>query len=132
MYCLHVIMLTDIIIKQESLDFGDISVVANAALSEIDEYFRHPVQHVKEPLKWWFANCALYPNLSQMALDYLSIPGKFDMVNTISIIKYFSFSYVDRCRASVLPRPSTFTFHKESSVAGIHPRLPLSGIMGLP
>ena len=67
-----------------------------------------------------------------MALDYLSIPGKFDMVNTISIIKYFSFSYIDRCRASVLPRPSTFTFHKESSVAGIHPRLPLSGIMGLP
>ena len=125
-------MSTDIIIKQESLDFGDISIVANAVLSEIDDYLRHPVQNVKDPLKWWFANRALYPNLSRMGLDYLSIPGKFVIVNTISIIKYFSFSYVDRCRASVLPRPSTFTFHKESSVAGIHPRLPLSGIVGSP
>src|ERR1700675_2092176 len=132
MYFSHVIMSTDIIIKQESLDFGDISIVANAVLSEIDDYLRHPVQNVKDPLKWWFANRALYPNLSRMGLDYLSIPGKFVIVNTISIIKYFSFSYVDRCRASVLPRPSTFTFHKESSVAGIHPRLPLSGIVGSP
>ena len=129
----HVIILTDIIIKQESLDFGDISVVANASLSEIDEYLRHPVQNVKDPLKWWYANRTLYPNLSRMALDYLSIPGKVVISRHVfqSFI-LFMISYVDGCRTSVLTRPSTFTFHKESSVVNIYPRLPLSGIMGSP
>ena len=43
--------------------------------SEVDKYLCKPVENVKDPLKWWVANCHIYPNLHHMALDYLSIPG---------------------------------------------------------
>jgi hypothetical protein len=43
--------------------------------NELDEYLQLPVKNVKDLLKWWVNNCKVYPNLSQMALDYLSIPG---------------------------------------------------------
>ena len=61
-------------------DFGDysnISVGTNvvALPSELDDDLHLPVENVKDPLKWWFNNRRLYPNLSRMAQDYLSIPG---------------------------------------------------------
>ena len=42
--------------------------------AEIDEYLRLPIENVKDPLIWR-NNLRTYPNLSRMALDYLSIPG---------------------------------------------------------
>jgi hypothetical protein len=54
--------------------FGDLSVTA-ARVSEIDDYLRLPVEPVSDPLKWWNDNCHMYPSLSRMALDYLSVPG---------------------------------------------------------
>src|SRR5713101_5608691 len=39
-------------------------------------YLSHLVENVKDLLKWWFDNRQTYPNLSRMAEDYLSIPGK--------------------------------------------------------
>ena len=33
--------------------------------------------NVKDGLRWWVERKHLYPRLSRMALDYLSIPGKF-------------------------------------------------------
>jgi len=61
-------------------DFTNISIgVAQATmkLGELDKYLCHPVKQVKDPLKWWFHNHVQYPNLHRMALDYLSIPGKY-------------------------------------------------------
>ena len=43
--------------------------------SELTQFLHKPVENVKEPMKWWVANRHVYPNLSHMALDYLSIPG---------------------------------------------------------
>jgi hAT family C-terminal dimerisation region len=45
--------------------------------NELEEYLALPVEHVKDPVKWWYVNRKAYPNLSQMALDYLSIPGEY-------------------------------------------------------
>jgi hypothetical protein len=58
--------------------FANISVGISAAsiLSEVDEYLNHPVENTLDPLKWWTDNRRVYPNLSSMALDYLSIPRK--------------------------------------------------------
>lgn len=42
--------------------------------SEFDEYLRHPIENVKAPLEWWYKNRFVYPHLSRMALDYLSVP----------------------------------------------------------
>ena len=39
--------------------------------------FPIPVENVKDILEWWVKNCAVYPHLLWMALDYLSIPGMF-------------------------------------------------------
>jgi hypothetical protein len=58
-------------------DFGNVSVAMQSRRNEIDEYLALPVVGVKDPLKWWTDNRAAYPNLSRMALDYLSIPGKY-------------------------------------------------------
>jgi len=50
--------------------------------SELEEFLQKPVENVKDPLKWWVANHHVYLNLYHMALDYLSIPGKFIILNT--------------------------------------------------
>ena len=59
-------------------DFANFSIgMATTALtSELDDYLHLPVENITDPLKWWFDNRRTYPNLSQMALDYLSIPGE--------------------------------------------------------
>jgi hypothetical protein len=54
-------------------NFGNISV-ATGTSNELDKFLREPVENVKDMLQWWFKNRAVYPKLSQMALDYLSIP----------------------------------------------------------
>ena len=43
--------------------------------NELDEYLSLSVEKVKDPLKWWYANRKAYPQLSCMALNYLSVPG---------------------------------------------------------
>ena len=54
--------------------FGDLSVMV-AWVSEIDDYLQLLVEPVSDLLKWWNDNCHVYPFLSRMALDYLSVPG---------------------------------------------------------
>ena len=55
--------------------FSVLSVTTCPCASEIQEYLSHVVKNVKDPLKWWVDNKYVYPNLHQMALDYLSIPA---------------------------------------------------------
>ena len=61
-------------------DYTNISVAKTGSSrtrrNKLDEYLQLPVENVKDPLKWWVNNRKVYPNLSRMALDYLSIPGK--------------------------------------------------------
>lgn len=42
---------------------------------EIDRYLTTDTEDVKNVLSWWWERKSLYPCLSRMALDYLSIPG---------------------------------------------------------
>ena len=44
--------------------------------SEIDRYLSADVEHVTDPLAWWHERHGMYPQLSRMALDYLTIPGE--------------------------------------------------------
>ena len=42
---------------------------------ELDRYLRADTEDdVTDPLKWWHKHADVYPHLSRMALDYLSIP----------------------------------------------------------
>ena len=56
--------------------FGDLSVTTAPRVSEIQEYLSHPVENVKDPLRWWVDNKTVYLRLHRMALDYFSVPGK--------------------------------------------------------
>jgi hypothetical protein len=73
-----------------------------------------PTKNVKDPLKWWFGNCMVYPNLSQMALDYpwwvLSIA--FGMIDTH--IQMF-LSYVDGCGTNLFSRATPSPFYTQPS-----------------
>jgi hypothetical protein len=57
-------------------DFANLSVTASSRASEMDDYLRSPVENVADPLIWWRNNRFVYPNLSRMALDFLSAPGE--------------------------------------------------------
>jgi hypothetical protein len=47
-----------------------------AEKDELDRYLVDDVIKVNDPIKWWLAKSSLFPSLSRMALDYLSIPGE--------------------------------------------------------
>jgi hypothetical protein len=43
---------------------------------ELARYLSTDPEQVKDVLLWWHEHEAMYPRLSRMALDYLTIPGK--------------------------------------------------------
>ncbi len=45
--------------------------------SKLDKYLGTDPEHVTDALAWWYEHKHMYPHLHRMALDYLSIPGKF-------------------------------------------------------
>ena len=51
--------------------------VASEAAKEIERYLSTATLKTDNPLQWWTENAELYPTLSWMALDYLSIPGTY-------------------------------------------------------
>ena len=48
--------------------------------SELDQYPSTDVAYVADPIAWWHEHCALYPQLSRMALDFLTIPDMYFIV----------------------------------------------------
>jgi hypothetical protein len=57
--------------------FGNLSIKpVGSNMSELDVYLSQPVENVTDPLKWWVTHSHTFLTLSQMAFDYLSIPGE--------------------------------------------------------
>jgi len=50
----------------KSTDLGD----------ELKCYLNADIEDIPDPIAWWHEHCAVYPHLSHMALDYLTIPGE--------------------------------------------------------
>jgi len=50
---------------------------------ELDRYLAAEIEDTKDPLMWWYEHRVAFPNLSRMARDYLSIPGKSPKLSTI-------------------------------------------------
>ena len=44
---------------------------------ELDCYLSTDLEHVTDPIAWWYKKRSVYPRLYRMALDYLTIPGEF-------------------------------------------------------
>lgn len=43
---------------------------------ELTQYLSTDPEQVEDVLLWWNEHKSMYPRLSRMALDYLSIPGE--------------------------------------------------------
>jgi len=43
---------------------------------ELQRYLSVDPEDVKDGVMWWHERCAMFPQLSRMARDYLSIPGE--------------------------------------------------------
>ena len=50
---------------------------------ELARYLSTDPEQVLDVLLWWTERKATYPNLSRMALDYLSIPGMYSFTSRL-------------------------------------------------
>ena len=60
-------------------DFLDIPMEGLADVNELDEYLSQAIEKVSDPIAWWWDHRMVYPKLSAMAFDYLSVPGKYSL-----------------------------------------------------
>jgi len=59
---------------RDVIDF-DIPMDGIQESNELDKYLSQGIEKVRDPIAWWWNHQKVYPRLSAMALDYLSIPG---------------------------------------------------------
>jgi len=57
-------------------NFLDIPMEGLADINELDEYLSQGIEKVSDPIAWWWDHWKVYPKLSAMAFDYVSILGK--------------------------------------------------------
>ena len=48
-----------------------------SSLDELQRYLAADVEDVSDGLMWWHERQKIFPRLSRMARDYLSIPGEY-------------------------------------------------------
>jgi hypothetical protein len=63
------------ITDEDAVDFFDIPMDGINQPDELDEYLSQPIEKVRDPIAWWWDHRHVFPKLSKMAFDYLSVPG---------------------------------------------------------
>ena len=53
---------------------------------ELEEYLGQAIEKIKDPNAWWWNHQKVYPQLSEMALDYLSILGKSQFISIFIVL----------------------------------------------
>jgi len=81
----NVLMQAETDIDQDVTDFFDISMDGILEPDELDDYLSQAVEKVRDPIAWWWDHWKVFPRLSAMAFDYLSIPGRF-LFSTLSYV----------------------------------------------
>jgi hypothetical protein len=64
-------------------NFLDIPMDGLVDINELDDYLSQAIEKVSDPIAWWWDHQKVYPKLSAMAFDYLSVPGKFDLLGLV-------------------------------------------------
>ena len=63
--------------------FDSLATLARPKITElsdkVDQYLNTVIEYIADVVAWWYEHHAIYPCLSQMALDYLSIPGTWSI-----------------------------------------------------
>jgi hypothetical protein len=85
---------------------------------ELTAYLRSDPELIKDVLGWWYEKREVYPTLSRMARDYLSIPGKF-LQFLFSLVIQTDPYFIFKQHLSMLNGPSVkAVFSSPTSVAG--------------
>ena len=58
-------------------DFLDIPMDGLKDINELNDYLSQAIEKVTDPIKWWWDHRKVFPKLSAMAFDFLSVPGMF-------------------------------------------------------
>jgi hypothetical protein len=53
---------------------------------ELDRFLGTDPEYVKDVLAWWFERRHIYPRLSRMAMDYLLIPGMYQIYLMLNMV----------------------------------------------
>jgi len=56
---------------------------------ELDMYLSTGVKNISDALAWWHEHRAMYPWLSRMAMDYLTIPGACPDMLSFMLTSFF-------------------------------------------
>ena len=74
-------MQTELGDDQDGIDFFDIPMDGIQETNGLDEYLSQAIEKVRDPITWWWDHQKVYPWLSAMVLDYLSIPGTSQLIS---------------------------------------------------
>ena len=69
-----------------STNFLDIPMDGLGDVNELDDYLSQGIEKVSDPIAWWWDHRKVYPKLSAMAFDYLSVPGN---VHLLCLVRSF-------------------------------------------
>jgi hypothetical protein len=90
-------------------------------LSELDVYLTIDVIHTSNALRWWYDMREIFPNLSRMTRDYLSIPGK---LISVPVNRYIELTLILQPRQSTLKESlAEDGFFFPTSATASHPNL---------
>jgi hAT family C-terminal dimerisation region len=79
---------------------------------ELAKYLSTPRDlHVKDGLRWWYDRKHLYPRLHRMAMDYLSIPGKFFFLFSIDCLLIYMISQPHQSTSNEFSARAGFSSH---------------------
>jgi hypothetical protein len=67
------------------MDFLNITMDGLEDINELDDYLSQAIEKVSDPIVWWWDHRKVYPTLSAMAFDYLSVPGMLYFIILIGI-----------------------------------------------
>ena len=61
---------------------------------ELTLYLNTEPENVKDAIRWWYEKHKTYPQLHQMALDYLTIPGMHYITSVFPLDVYLPHSNI--------------------------------------
>jgi hypothetical protein len=66
---------------QDVIDFFNIPMDGIQETNELDEDLSQAIEKVRDSITWWWDHQKVYPQLSAMVLDYLSISGTCQLIS---------------------------------------------------
>jgi hypothetical protein len=113
--------------------FDDLPALAAPKLAdlrdELDRFLSSDPEFVPDVLAWWHERRNVYPRLSRMAMDYLSIPGELSFTMATRTSTNHLGSNICRCRARLQQGPNSFVTPSLSSVGPVNARVDVCRLM---